>query len=307
MIAMKRTYLLLCAAIMAAGCSKRSTSTYSDAEYVMFSDSVSLNIIMPEQPSFRVPVASTIACDYDRTLAVEIVDSRSSAIEGRHYTLESNTITIKAGKRVADVVVNVDYQSLENSDTLNFTLQLVMPEQLKWDLYGDRTEVKMLKGCGFSLADFTGWCVVTSSFLMDFPGDNTSIQRLIYTEAHPTEENTVIMRNWLYDGYDVTIRLKSGDASRPLVVMDDEQVLSNEQDVFLQIHGDDKILVTGSPTYTSYFNSCDRYVMLYTYVYVENLGQMVGVVGNGFANVMEWVSDEEADRLEREEGLTKRP
>lgn len=37
-------------------------------------------------------------------------------------------------------------------------------------------------------------------------------------------------------------------------------------------------------------------------MYVENLGTPVGSVGN-FYTILEWVSDEEADRLQREEGM----
>ncbi len=112
----------------------------------------------------------------------------STAIEGLHYRLASNTITIPAGQRSTEVLVHGNYENFEPSDTLQFTLRLVMPEQLKWDLYQDQTRVRMLKGCTFHIEDFTGWCVVTSTFLQSYPGvENTSIQRLIYTEADPTD------------------------------------------------------------------------------------------------------------------------
>jgi hypothetical protein len=37
-------------------------------------------------------------------------------------------------------------------------------------------------------------------------------------------------------------------------------------------------------------------------MYVENLGVPIGTVGH-FYNVMEWISDEEAERLKRESGM----
>ena len=37
-------------------------------------------------------------------------------------------------------------------------------------------------------------------------------------------------------------------------------------------------------------------------MYVEDLGSAVGTVGH-FYNIMEWVSDEEADRLRQQEGM----
>lgn len=306
---MKRTAIyivsLLTAALAVWSC-KEQRNIYSDAEYVMFADTMSVNLVQESARTFTVPVASTVACSYDRSFGVEIVDARSKAIEGLHYRLESNTVTIKAGERVANVVVNANYEALEPADTLNFALKLVMPEAVKWNLYGDETNVKMVKSCPFVIEDFEGWCVVTSMFLYDFPGTNTSIQRLIRTEKHPTEENTLILHSMLYDGYDVKIRMEADDPSKPYIDMDEGQVLSDEMSIFYQQHGDNKVLVAASPYYYSYYNTCSRFAVVYLYVYVEDLGDMVGVVDPYAYNILEWVSDEEADRLEREDGLIKR-
>ena len=304
---MKRIITVLFAtglfAIFTTGCNEEY-KTYSDAEYAMFADTLATYPVLRNQEYFSVPVSSTVACDYDRTYGVEIIDKGSNAIEGQHYRLLSNTITIKAGERSTDVKVKGLYDNIEAADSLGFILKLVMPEQLQWNsLYHDRTKVVMQKSCPYDINDFTGWCVVTSLFLQDYPGaENTSIQRLIRTEKHPTEENMVILRNWLFNGYDVTIRLNPDDPAQPLVTMDDKQVLADEAVVFGQILGDNKILVTNSPLYDSYFSSCQHYVELWIKVHVENMGVNVGLVGH-FYNVLEWVSDEEAERLQREEGM----
>jgi len=195
------------------------------------------------------------------------------------------------------------YDNIEDTDSLGFILKLVMPEQLKWDLYHDRTKVVMQKSCPYDINEFTGWCVVTSTFLNSYPGvENKSIQRLIRTEKHPTEENMIILHDWLFSGYDVTIRLDPRDPIEPLVTMDKNQVLADEASVFGQIVGDNKILVTNSPLYDSYFNSCQHYVALWIKVHVEDMGVNMGLVGH-FYNIIEWVSDEEAERLQREEGM----
>jgi hypothetical protein len=179
-----------------------------------------------------------------------------------------------------------------------------MPEQLKFDLYegSDQTNVVMYKGCPFDRNNFTGWCIITSLLLRDYPGDNAGYQRLIRTEAHPTEENTVILRSCFYDGYDITITFNPENLANPLVTMDKDQVLSDEASVFGQILGDNHILTTHSSYYPSYFNSCQRFVELWNHVYVENLGQTVGTVGH-YYNILEWISDEEAERLQRENGM----
>ena len=232
---------------------------------------------------------------------MEVVDAGSNAIEGKHYRLLTSSVTIPAGKLAADVEVEGIYDNIEATDSLGFKLRLVMPEQLKWSLYpnSDCTKVTMYKSCPFDRNTFTGYAVLTSLLLRDYPGENVSFQRLVYTEAHPTEESMIIVRSAFYDGYDITLTLHSEDAAEPRITMDKDQVLSDEASVFGQILGDNHILGDDSPYYTSYFNTCQRFAVLWLRVYVENLGTTIGTVGN-YYNVIEWISDEEADRLKRE-------
>lgn len=280
---------------------KEQYTKYSDAEYVMFADSISTNMVQKEQSRFTVAVSSTVARSYDRTFGVEVVDAGSNAIEGKHYRLLTSSVTIPAGKLAADVEVEGIYDNIEATDSLGFKLRLVMPEQLKWSLYpnSDCTKVTMYKSCPFDRNTFTGYAVLSSLLLRDYPGDNVSFQRLVYTEAHPTEEDMIIVRSAFYDGYDITLTLHSEDAAEPRITMDKDQVLSDEASVFGQILGDNHILGDDSPYYTSYFNTCQRFAVLWLRVYVENLGTTIGTVGN-YYNVIEWISDEEADRLKRE-------
>lgn len=303
---MKKIYFILSAFVAMAAmvaCDEEYV-TYNDAEYVMFAEEQSTNMVLADQEYFTVPVASTVACDYDRTFGVEVVDKGSNAIEGKHYRLLSNSVTIPAGELAADVKVAGLYENIEPTDSLGFVLKLVMPEQLKFDLYegSDQTKVVMYKSCPFDRNNFTGWCILTSMLLRDYPGDNSSYQRLIRTEAHPTEPNTVILRSAFYDGYDMTITFNPENPANPLVTMDKDQVVSDEASVFGQILGDNHILGTHSFYYPSYFNSCQHFVELWMQVYVENLGETVGTVGH-FYNILEWISDEEAERLQRENGM----
>ena len=57
---------------------------YSDAEYIMFADTLKAYAVGQEDGYFSVPVVSTVSCNYDRVIAVEVIDSESSAIEGLH-------------------------------------------------------------------------------------------------------------------------------------------------------------------------------------------------------------------------------
>ena len=143
-------------AALFTGC-KEEYKTYSDREFVMFADTAATYMVLQDKEYFSVPVTSTVACDYDRTFGVEIIDKGSNAIEGLHYALRSNTITIKAGQRAANVEVRGLYDNIEPTDSLGFILKLVMPEQVNWNLYHDQTKVVMMKSCPYDVNDFTGW------------------------------------------------------------------------------------------------------------------------------------------------------
>ena len=280
---------------------KEQYTTYSDAEYVMFADSLSTNMVEKSNSRFTVPIASTVARDYDRTFGVEVVDAGSNAVEGKHYRIISNTVTIPAGKRAANVEVEGIYDNIGATDSLGFRLRLVMNSALKWDLYkdSDMTKVEKYMSCPYDRNNLTGYAVLSSLLLRDYPGENSSYQKVVYTEAHPTEPDMIIIRDAFYNGYDVTLTFDGADPAEPRITMDSDQVLSDEASVFGQILGDNHILGDDSPIYTSYFNSCQRFAVLWLHVYVEKLGEPIGTVGH-FYNILEWISDEEAERLKRE-------
>ena len=293
-------FVALVFAVAVTSCDEEYT-TYSDAEYVMFADTLSTNMVLADTEYFTVPVASTIACGYDRTFGIEIIDKGSNAIEGKHYRLLSNSVTIPAGKLATDVKVKGLYENIEPTDSLGFILRLVMPEQLEWNLYKEWTETKVViyKGCPFDMNNFVGPCILTSMLLRDYPGENASYQRLARTELHPTRSNTVIVRNAFYDGYDVELTFDPSNPANPLVTMPKDQVLNASSLMFGLIHGDNKVLCTHSAYYDSYYNSCQRFVELWMHVYIEDLGATVGTVGD-YYNIIEWISEEEYDRLKKE-------
>ena len=297
---MKYITLAFVAVILACSCHERYV-TYSDAEYVMFADTMATYPVQQDVEWFSIPVVSTVIRDYDRTFGVEVIDKGNNAIENHHFRLQSNTVTIKAGENRADVLVHGYYDNIEPTDSIGFQLRLVMNDNLEMPLYGKDTKAVLMKSCPLDINNFTGYCMLTSMFLYQY-SITGRYQRLIYTEKHPTEENTIICRNWLNDGYDVTIKFHAGDPMQPFVTMDEGQVASDEGSFFGQTHGDDKILVRTSQYYDSIYYPCGNYLYVCTEMYVENLGTPVGTVGH-FYNIMEWISDEEAERLKKEEGM----
>jgi hypothetical protein len=309
---MKKIFNILMVVMAVAGfvgCNEQYT-TYEGAEYLMFADSLSTNAVTADGASFKVSVSSTVARNYDRTYAVEIIDKGSNAIEGRHYRLKSNTFTIPAGKLSTDIEVFGIYDNISPTDSLGFTLQLVMPEALKWDLYpeSNRTKVVMFKSCPFDINEWGGteqdprYCLLTSLLLYSYPGPNTSYQRLVRCYKHKTLENTIVMDDLFYDGYDVRLKFNTKNPAQPLLELEADQVIGEEFMVFGIQYGDGKILAQTSPasgSTTSIFNSCQKYAQLWTRVYVKDFSTTIGHVGD-FYNILEWVSKDEAEEIMRE-------
>ena len=289
---------VIVAAFALTGCYERYV-TYSDAEYVMFADTMAIYPVQKVDSTFVIPVVSTVKKDYDRTFAVEIIDKGNNAIEKKHYRLESNTITIKAGDTRADVLVHGYYSNIEDTDSLGFELSLVMNDKLEMPLYGKSTKAVLMKSCPFNVDDFTGYCIFTSMFLYQY-SPTGAYQRLIETEK--INENTILCKNWLADGYDIRMKFNAEDPMKPYVEIPEDQIASDEGSFFGIAYGDNRIKVSHSPLAESVFYPCGKYLYVWTHMYVEDLGVSVGTVGH-FYSIMEWISEEEAMRLKREEGM----
>ena len=282
-------------AAMALNACQERYVTYDGAEYVMFADTLAVYPVMEGADQFSIPVVSTVTRDYDRTFGVEVLDKLSNAIERKHYSLESNTITIKAGETRADVKVRGHFENIGEADSLGFALQLVMKDELVMPLYGKQTKAVLMKTGKFDRSKFTGYCVLSSMFLQNY-SQNGEYNRLIFTEPHPTLKNTVICRNWLKDGYDVELTFNDEDPLMPIVTMA-RTVASDQGSFFGTAYGQwgDKLYVRSSNLAQSIFYPLGGYLYIWTELSVDEYG----IVGN-FYNVMQWVTDEEAERIKRE-------
>ena len=282
------------AAIALNACQERYV-TYEGAEYVMFADTLAVYPVMEGADLFSIPVVSTVKRDYDRTFGVEVIDKLSNAIERKHYSLESNTITIKAGETRTDVKVRGHYQNIGEADSLGFALQLVMKDELVMPLYGKQTKAVIMKTGKFDRSKFTGYCVLSSMFLQNY-SQTGEYNRLIFTEPHPTLSNTVICRNWIKDGYDVELTFNDDDPLMPIVTMT-RTVAGDQGSSFGTSYGQwgDKLYVRSSNLAQSIFYPLGGYLYIWTEFSVDEYG----IVGD-FYNVMQWVTDEEAERIMRE-------
>ena len=283
------------AAVMAFSACQERYVTYEGDEYVMFADTLAVYPVMEGAEELSIPVVSTVVRDYDRTFGVEVIDRLSNAIERKHYSLESNTITIKAGETRADVKVRGHYENIGEADSLGFALQLVMKDELVMPLYGKQTKAVIMKTGKFDRSKFTGYCVLSSMFLQNY-SQNGGYNRLVYTEPHPTLNNTIICRNWLKDGYDVELTFNDEDPLMPVVTMA-RTVAGDQGSFFGTSYGQwgDKLYVRSSNLAQSIFYPLGGYLYIWTEFSVDEYG----IVGD-FYNVMQWVTDEEAERIMRE-------
>lgn len=300
---MKKLLIGCVAAIAAlaslAGC-EQDKVVYSGPNYLMFSDTLYHYAVQESNEKFDVPVSATTRTDYDRTFAVEVIDKESNAIEGRHYKLLSNTVTIKAGEMAANVEVQGIYENIGITDSLGFALRLIIPESEQWDMYGIEAKVVLQKSCPFDINNFTGYCKVTSTFFggSDIPNANV-IMRLITSDVVEGEENTIALHGLYYDGYDTKITFDRDDVLEPLVEME-EQVCGTTGEAFSTIYGDGKLLINQPTNYTSYYSTCENFVFQYVTLSVDNKdGSLYGTVGT-FINVIEWISEGEAEKLKEQ-------
>ena len=121
--------------VFISSCGEAERQTYDGPNYILFSDTLTVLPVQNNEEVFDIPVAATQACSYDRTMAVEVIEQKSNAIEGKHYTIESNTITIKAGERAANVRIRGNYDAIAVSDSLGLTLRLLTEKENQWDMY----------------------------------------------------------------------------------------------------------------------------------------------------------------------------
>lgn len=283
--------LLMCAI---TSCGDAERPSYEGPNYILFSDTLTVLAVQNNEEVFDIPVAATEACSYDRIVAVEVIDKKSNAIEGKHYTIESNTVTIKAGERAANVRIRGNYDAIAATDSLGLTLRLLTQQADQWDLYEKSYEAKVIlqKCCPFDINLFNGYAVLTSTYMQEFMPNVGN--RLIKAIIDPEEENTIIMKDFFYDGYNVKIRFTTNDILNPLIEMD-EQTFASTAEAFGTNYGDGYLHLYQSSSGVSYYSTCEQFIFQYFTLYVPGMAGN-NVVGT-FASAIEWISNDEAKRL----------
>lgn len=288
----KQTIIALITALIgiATGC-RTEYPTYEGPSYIMFStESHTLGVLDAEE-WFEIPIVATTAVDYDRNVGVEIIERNTSAIEGYHFVVESSTVTIPSGELTTSLRLKGIPQTMATGESLEIALRLVIEEEQVWDKYGTDTTVQLVKCCPTEMEAFTGYAVLTSTWVMNYMGTEAL---LIHTERDPNNSERIILRDMFYEGYDVAIDFHTEDRLNPIITMQ-EHMIGTTGEAFGTIYGNGELMMQHPVGYTSYYSTCEGFAVLYTQMYVEE----VGTVGL-FVNIIEWVSDAEAERILRE-------
>ena len=295
--------LIGCMAAVAAliafsGCDQDKV-VYIGPNYLMFSDTLYTYAVQETNEIFNVPVSATVPADYDRTFGVEVIDKESNAVEGKHYKILSNTVTIKAGEMSTDVKVQGLYKNIGITDSLGFALRLVIPDTEQWSLYKNEAKVVMQKICPFDIKNFKGYCKVTSSYLSSDYYPKKVDLRLVTSDIVEGKENTIVVHGLYFDGYDMEIKFNRKDVLEPLVEME-EQICGSTGEAFNTIHGDGKLRLNQPTAYTSFYSTNENFILQYVTMSVNNKdGSYYGTVGT-FVNVLEWISEAEAEKLKEQ-------
>ena len=295
--------LIGCMAAVAAliafsGCDQDKV-VYSGPNYLMFSDTLYTYAVQETNEIFNVPVSATVPADYDRTFGVEVIDKESNAVEGKHYKILSNTVTIKAGEMSTDVKVQGLYKNIGITDSLGFALRLVIPDTEQWSLYKNEAKVVMQKICPFDIKNFKGYCKVTSSYLSSDYYPKKVDLRLVTSDIVEGKDNTIVVHGLYFDGYDMEIKFNRKDVLEPLVEME-EQICGSTGEAFNTIHGDGKLRLNQPTAYTSFYSTNENFILQYVTMSVNNKdGSYYGTVGT-FVNVLEWISEAEAEKLKEQ-------
>lgn len=281
-------YALISALLCLSAC-EEDRVVYSGPDNVVFSDSLMMFAVQNSTDFFNVYVSTTQAADRDRTFGVEVVTKESNAIEGKHYDIESNSVTIKAGERTGSLRIRSYFDNFEDTDSIGITLRLVNQENI-WNMYGDKARVLLQKVCPFDRNVFTGYCRINSTYFKEYMMGTE--YRLIKTIADPDDANGIILQNFLYNGYDVKVKCSTKDPLMPLLTME-EQMLTTTGEAFSgSIWGDDILRMEFSPNNPSYFNVCQHFMVQYMILYIKDV-DTVGI----FGNALEWISQAEAKKM----------
>lgn len=292
--------MFILASALNIGCQKEDDLAPATC-YIGFEESGYIFGVMDSEEWFEIPITVTASAGYDRNIGIEIVASESSAIQDRHFVLESTTLRIPKDKKAAHVRLKGDPEAIATGESRTLKLRLVLDDENINEDSITECSITLQHCCPFDINRFEGYAVLTSTWCMQYMNCDS---RLVHTHVE-ADENVVVIEDMLYEGHDIRVKLDSSDRLNPIASLCGVQTLATTGEAFGTIYGDGKLLICEAKEYTSasadlsgyvsFYSTCEGFMMLYTVMYVEGVGE-VGM----FGNIVEWISDDEAERIMRE-------
>ncbi len=277
--------MISAAMLSLVGC-KTEYTTYDGPSAIAFADTASLCPVVQSGDAYGIDIAATAAADHDRTFAVEAVPSKSTAVYGKHFVIDDQTVTIKAGETATKVYVKGIYDNVDSSDDIYVTLRLVGEGNEDWPFNSTETKVYLTKICPFNIDDYTGWCRVSSSFLIAYANKESNLAKV-----EKVDDETIVIKGMFQEGYDVKFRFDVSDMLHPTMYMLDETPVGNTRTFMNYVYGNGLLLGGEMNGYSAELHLCDKYAEQYMKIRVDG----VGTVGL-YVNILEFLTDEEAGK-----------
>lgn len=233
----KHIFLFAIAGLFMASCGEREFDIYDGPNQAHFVGSSGTYFVQQaNDPGFPIELGALSPASGSLTLNVEVVDSLSTAVEGTHYTLSSNTISFSDGQALTELLVTGNFDNLTSDQTL--VLALTGDNVAGFD---NTYSLNLTQFCPYVQADFAGTYTFTSSAF----GATYEVEAVA-----GASENEVVFQNLYEDGFNVTVSL---DASDPTNFTADVQ----KQDAWISAqYGQARVEGSGS------FNACERTITL---------------------------------------------
>lgn len=253
---------------------------YEGNNYVLFSDSLlDMPVTEDEERLFDVYIGTTRAVDVDRNYIVDVDMSQTNAVEGFHFDIVSNNVTIKAGERSGRVQLKGYYKNMNANDSLAVTLKLVGAEEEISPLYKDRANVRLYKCMPFHIDDYVGDVRVSATFPF-----STSQMTQFLVKTEKKDENTLVVKSPFDDTHDLTLKFHSNDTD-PF----DNDIDMVEQIAFTDANYGEVAMQT-LPGMPSYYLPSERAFVLYLEAFIPLIGSF-----GAYYYIFEWITPEQAE------------
>lgn len=252
---------------------------YQKAGRVQFADSTAyMPVTEDAERLFPITVGVDHATEYDRHFAVELVMSKSTAIEGYHFDLLSKNVTIKAGELTGELHAQGYFDHIKHGERLIYTLRLLAPKGVVWEMYGGESRISMIRTPRFEIDNFVG----NLRLYATFPFSESLTNFLVTSEK--LNDSTLLIKQPFGRAYDLRVNFTT-NWNEPLT----DRVTIPEQGAFVDFtYG--VIKARSDENYPSYYVSAGRFFVLWMNLFVEQIGSF-----GTYEYVFQWVSQAEAD------------